>query len=803
MTISYNWLMDYLPELPEPEKLSQILTSIGLEVEEMTRYESIRGGLQGLVVGEVLDCQPHPNADKLKVTRVTIGGTEDLTIVCGASNVAVGQKVIVAPVGVTIYPTTGEPLTLRKATIRKVDSEGMICAEDEIGLGTSHEGIYVLLNNPAVGTPLAEIFPVYTDWIYTIGLTPNRMDAMSHAGVARDVGAYLTHHIRDTKVITPHANGFKSDLPESPIRIRVVDADACPRYAGVALRGVRVTESPDWLKNRLKAIGQRPINNIVDITNYILHDTGQPLHAFDADAIEGNEVVVQKLAEGTSFVTLDEKERKLSKEDLMICDTGKPMCIGGVFGGKHSGVSSSTTRIFLESAWFHPTTIRKTSMRHGLRTDAATRFEKGVDISQTVNILKRAALLIKEVAGGLIEGEIIDCYPQPAEKKEVSLKYHYLKKLSGKNYHIEAVKKIMISLGFEVVREGMDEIRFSVPLHKTDISLPADLVEEIVRIDGLDNIEIPSVISISPSLDPLSGKERLKEKMANYLSGRGGMEICTNSIINSKYYSADQQQVNGVAMINSLSADLDWMRPSMLESGLEVIAYNINRKNNRLFLFEWGKTYHTTSDQGYLETEHLAVFLTGDRTDEHWREKPIAADYYFANGLAVGLMGCLGVAPSFEPTGEGVTSIRVADQLVGTIHEVPAAKLSSFDIRQPVILIDLHLAALLDISNNNRIRYKEVNKFPVVQRDLSMVVDAKRSYGELEAAVASLQLPLLRQHQLFDVFESDKLGAGKKSMAMSFFFSDEEKTLTDKEVDKMMSQLIDRLEKSVQAEIRK
>ena len=802
MTISYNWLMDYLPELPEPEKLSQILTSIGVEVEEMTRYESIRGGLQGLVVGEVLDCQPHPNADKLKVTRVTIGGAEDLTIVCGASNVAVGQKVIVAPVGVTIYPTTGEPLTLRKATIRKVDSEGMICAEDEIGMGTSHEGIYVLPNNLTAGTPLAEIFPVYTDWIYTIGLTPNRMDAMSHAGVARDVGAYLTHHIRDTKVITPHANGFKSDLPESPIRVRVVDADACPRYAGVALRGVRVTESPDWLKNRLKAIGQRPINNIVDITNYFLHDTGQPLHAFDADAIDGNEVVVQKLAEGTFFVTLDDKERKLSKDDLMICDTGKPMCIGGVFGGKHSGVSSSTTRIFLESAWFHPTTIRKTSMRHGLRTDAATRFEKGVDISQTVNILKRAALLIKELAGGLIEGEIIDCYPQPAEKKEVSLKYHYLKKLSGKNYHIEAVKKIMTCLGFEVVREGMDEIRFSVPFHKTDISLPADLVEEIVRIDGLDNIEIPSVISISPSLDPLSGKERLKEKMANYLSGRGGMEICTNSIINSKYYSADQQ-VNGVAMINSLSADLDWMRPSMLESGLEVIAYNINRKNNRLFLFEWGKTYHTTSDRGYLETEHLAVFLTGNRTDEHWREKPVAADYYFANGLVVGMMGCLGVSPRFEPTGEGVTSIRVADQLVGAIHEVPASKLSSFDIRQPVILIDLHLAALLDISNNNRIRYKEVNKFPVVQRDLSMVVDANRSYGELETAVASLQLPLLRQHQLFDVFESDKLGAGKKSMAMSFFFSDEEKTLTDKEVDKMMSQLIDRLEKSVQAEIRK
>ncbi len=802
MTISYNWLKEYLSELPDPEKLSQILTSIGLEVEEVRPYESIRGGLKGLLVGEVVDCQPHPNADKLKLTRVDIGDKENLQIVCGASNVAAGQKVIVAPVGTTIYPINGDPITLKKATIRKIESEGMICAEDEIGWGNSHEGICILENGLKAGTLLTEVFPVYTDWIYTIGLTPNRMDAMSHAGVARDVSAYLTHHIRETKVNVPTAQGFKPDLPESPVMVRVVDAAACPRYAGVSLSGVRVGESPEWLKHRLMAIGQRPINNIVDITNFILHDTGQPLHAFDADTIDGNEVIVQKLAAGTPFITLDDKERKLGSEDLMICHANGPMCIGGVFGGKLSGVSTTTSRIFLESAWFLPTGIRKTSLHHDLRTDAATRFEKGVDISQTVNVLKRAALLIKDLAGGIIEGEVIDIYPHPFEKKEVSLKYHYLKKLSGKNYHQEAVKKIMGSLGFEVVREGMDEIRFSVPLHKTDVSLPADLVEEIVRIDGLDNIEIPSVITMSPSLDPLSVKERLKEKMSGYLSGRGGMEICTNSITNSKYFT-EEEKLGGVAMLNSLSAELDWMRPSMLETGLEVISYNINRKNNRLFLFEWGKTYHTSTPKGYGETEHLAVYLSGERTQEHWKEKPPTADYFFANGIATGLIGCLGLNPHFVPGNDGITLIRLGDLAVGNILEVPTNKLSNFDIRQPVFMIDLLLHELMECLQSNHIRYKEVNKFPVVQRDLSMVVAVQTTYGELATAVASLKMPLLRQHRLFDVFESEKLGAGRKSMAMSFFFSDEEKTLTDKEVDKMIEQLIACLETNVQAEIRK
>lgn len=803
MTISYNWLLDYLPEPIQPEKLSAILTSIGLEVEELRVFESIRGGLKGLVVGEVMECEPHPNADKLKITKVDIGTGTLLQIVCGAANVAVSQKVVVAPVDTTIYPLDAEPITLRKAVIRKVESEGMICAEDEIGLGSSHDGILVLPNNLAVGSLLLDYYKPYTDWVFEIGLTPNRMDAMSHAGVARDVCAYLTHHQRETRINVPSVNEFKPDLPEAPISVKIVDTQACYRYAGVSLLGVQVKESPDWLKNRLRSIGLRPINNIVDITNFILHDTGQPLHAFDAEAITGKEVIVQTLPAGTSFITLDDKERKLSSEDLMICNTESPMCIGGVFGGKLSGVKDTTTRIFLESAWFNPISIRKSSLRHDLRTDAAGRFEKGVDISQTVQVLKRAALLIKELAGGLIEGDVIDVYPTPIEKKEVSIKYHYLKKLSGKNYHVESVKKILTSLGFEVVREGIDEIRLAVPLHKTDISLPADLVEEIVRIDGLDNIEIPSSITISPSLDSLSKKEGMKNKLANFLTGRGMMEIFTNSITSSKYYS-EAEQATGVRMMNSLSAELDFMRPSMLETGLEAISYNLNRKNTRLFLFEFGKTYHSYKPNQYQETEHLTLYLTGEMSAPHWREKPMQADYYTAKGIIAGLAQTVGLgAMEFVLQDNGITQLLFAGKELGQLVQVSADKLAQFDIRQPVYMIDLWWQPLMDAAEQVAVRYKEVNKFPVMQRDLSVVVDAGLVFGQVEQALQKIKLPLLTQTRLFDVFESEKLGANKKSLALSFFFSDETKTLTDKEVDAMMNKIITQLEKEVQAEIRK
>ncbi|HRO69532.1 MAG TPA: phenylalanine--tRNA ligase subunit beta, partial [Chitinophagaceae bacterium] len=533
MTISYKWLSEYLPVAIEPERLSRILTSIGLEVESMDKYEEVRGGLKGLVIGEVLNTEKHPNADKLTLTRVDIGNGDPLQIVCGAPNVAAGQKVVVAPVGTTIYPVSGEPLTMKVAKIRSVESYGMICAEDEIGLGDSHAGIMVLPNDAKVGSSAVEFFKPYEDWIYEIGLTPNRMDAMSHWGVARDVCAYLSHHDKKgTKPKLPYSNGFKADNVSLPIEVSVENLAACPRYSGVSLSNLKIAESPRWLQQKLKAIGQRPINNIVDITNYIQHETGQPLHAFDLDAISGGKIIVKNLPAGSKFITLDEKERKLSADDLMICNEKEGMCIAGVFGGLHSGVTTATKNIFLESACFDPISIRKTSFGHGLRTDAASRFEKGTDISATVNVLKRAALMIREICGGEIASEIIDVYPDPKQKAEVSLKYHYLKKLSGKNYHPDAVKTILGSLGFEIVKEGIDEIRVAVPFHKPDITLPADLVEEILRIDGLDNVMIPEAITITPAVEQNFAIESYREKTADYLVGLGFYEIMTNSITN-------------------------------------------------------------------------------------------------------------------------------------------------------------------------------------------------------------------------------------------------------------------------------
>ena len=589
MTISYKWLSEYLPEKVEPEKLSRILTSIGLEVESLEEYENIRGGLKGLIIGHVIECEKHPNADKLSVTKINIGKDELLQIVCGAPNVAVGQKVIVATVGTTIYPFSGEPLTMKLAKIRGTESHGMICAEDEIGIGVGHAGIMVLQADATVGTAASEYFKTYHDWIFEIGLTPNRMDAMSHLGVAKDVCAYLSHHNRKTyKAKTPFVNAFKPDNISLPIKVVIENKIACERYSGVSLKGVTIKESPEWLLQRLKAIGLRPINNIVDITNYILHETGQPLHAFDADEIKGGQIIVKNLKEGTVFKTLDDKERKLTSNDLMICNAEEGMCIAGVFGGMGSGVKETTTNIFLESAWFNPATIRRTSVHHDLRTDAATRFEKGVDISNTVNVLKRAALLIKEIAGGEIASDIVDVYPNQKDKVQIALKYHYLKKLSGKNYHQDAITKLLESLGFEIVKESVDALWVAAPYSKPDIRLPADVVEEIIRIDGLDNIEIPANINITPSSDSLGLKENLREKLSNYLAGIGFNEILTNSITNSKYYT-NEVVCRSVKMINSLSADLDILRPSMLETGLETLSYNINRRNINLRFFEFGK----------------------------------------------------------------------------------------------------------------------------------------------------------------------------------------------------------------------
>ena len=806
MTISYNWLHEYLPLSIEPEKLSRILTSIGLEVESLEKYESVKGGLAGLVVGEVLECNPHPNADKLKITKVNVGGEEPLNIVCGANNVAAGQKVVVAQAGVTIYPVSGEPMTMKLAKIRGEQSQGMICAEDEIGLGTNHDGIIVLAADALVGKPAGEYFDVYNDWIYEIGLTPNRMDAMSHYGVAKDVCAWVTHHQQDVKLKSIYDQAFQPDDQGATIKVSVENTKACPRYAGVTLTGLKVAESPQWLKQRLQAIGVRTINNIVDITNYILHETGQPLHAFDAAAITGNQVIVKSLPEGTPFITLDEKERKLSAEDLMICNAASGMCIGGVFGGLKSGVTNSTTSIFLESACFDPISIRKTSLRHELRTDAATRFEKGVDISNCVNVLKRAALLIKEVAGGNISSSIVDIYPDPKPQATVILKNHYLKKLSGKNYHPDKIKKILTALGFGIVKEGQDELQVSVPYSKPDISIPADIVEEILRIDGLDNIEIPSAITISPAIEELGFKESLKNKIADWLVGQGFVEILTNSITNSKYFDAETLD-RSVKMLNNLSADLDVLRPSMVETGLETIAYNLNRRNNNLSFFEFGKTYFSDAPGSYREEERLCLYITGTSGEDGWHTKSQPQDFYKIKGLAGAILQLVGVNGVQLAKQEGSNSLELVisqgKKQLGRLLEVSAAKRKDFDIKQPVFLLDLDFGVLHEMVEKNKIRYREVNKFPEMQRDLAMVVNRGITYEAIEQVVKKVKPGKLSAMRLFDVFESDKLGADKKSMAISFTFSDEEKTLTDKEVDAMVGKLVEGFERELAAEIRK
>ena len=809
MTISYNWLSEYLPVVIEPERLSRILTSLGLEVESLEEYEELKGGLKGLVVGEVLECQQHPNADKLKLTKVSIGGETLLNIVCGAPNVAAGQKVIVAPIGATIYPKNGAPVTMKLAKIRGEESQGMICAEDEIGFSDNHAGIMVLPANIKAGTAAATYFQPYTDWVYEIGLTPNRMDAMSHLGVARDVCAYLTHHDKkDSRVKAPYNNSFKPDNNSVPIAVSIENKTACQRYSGVSISGITVKESPQWLQHKLRAIGLRPINNIVDITNFVLHETGQPLHAFDAAFITGKKVIVQNLPEGTPFITLDEKERKLAKEDLMICNAEAPMCIAGVFGGFNSGVKSTTTDMFLESAWFNPVDIRKTSFRHGLRTDAATRFEKNTDISNTVNVLKRAALLIKELAGGSISSDIVDVYPDKNEKAQVQLKHHYLKKLSGKNYHPDTVKNILTGLGFEVIKEGMDDIWLAAPYSKPDIHLPADVVEEIMRIDGYDNIEIPSSITITPSVDAEGYKHTYKEKTANYLAGLGFNEIFTNSITNNAFYTAEEL-ATAVKMLNSLSADLNIMRPSMLETGLQSVAHNLNRRNYNLQFFEFGKTYRSSQPGVYEEQEHVSLYITGQTSIHSWKGKGTESDLYYSKGVLQHVFNLLGwdtvsFASATHSKLDHCMAATVNGKTIATVGAVNNKTLAVFDIKQPVFFADINWSLVLElVASRKDIKAAELPRQLPVLRDLALVVPSSTDYGSLEKTVQKIKLDKLQGMQLFDVFESEKLGKDRKSMAVSFSFLDDEKTLTDKEIDGMMNRIMTAMETDLSAEIRK
>ncbi|WP_298711862.1 phenylalanine--tRNA ligase subunit beta [Chitinophaga sp.] len=810
MTISYNWLCDYLPVKPAPEELSVILTAIGLEVESLERFESVKGSFEGLVIGEVLTVEKHPNADKLRLTTVNTGNGEPLAIVCGAPNVAAGQKVVVAPVGTTIYPASGEPLTMKKAKIRGEDSFGMICAEDEIGLGSGHDGILVLDASLQPGTPAREVFQPYQDWVYEIGLTPNHMDAMSHMGVARDVCAYLNNR-ENTQVYQVKKPGINaathSDKP-LPIAVEVKNTKSCPRYCGQSITGVKVGPSPAWMQHRLLAIGVRPINNIVDITNYVLHETGQPLHAFDASRIKGGKIVVENLPAGTPFISLDGKERKLDAGDLMICDgEDNGLCIAGVFGGLESGVKDDTTDIFLESAYFDATSIRKTSVRHGLRTDAAVRFEKGLDISLAPFALERAVALISELAHGAPASAVTDAYPSPKQPWQIEVTYDYIRTLSGHQYPEAQIKNILCSLGFTIHEESGNRLRVAAPLHKPDITIPADIVEEVMRIDGLDNIPIPALVSMAPSVQAQPDKERVKERIADYLAGNGFSEIFTNSITNSQYYKHLNTD-SLVTMLNSLSADLDVLRPSMLETGLERIAFNLNRRNEDLLFFEFGKTYRQEAVGQYDEKAHLSLYLTGRKLPENWMHKEKPVDFYDLKGYIGNILQMLGLqAPQMTvATVHGLQpafEISSAGKVIAVAGSVAPAQLKAFDIKQPVWYADFNWDVILCLLPTKDAFYEEIPRFPAVRRDLALVLDKSVPFSAVETAAKSVKTNLLQQINLFDVFESDKLGAGKKSYAVSFTFQDKQKTLTDQETDAIVNKLVKAFETQLQAEIRK
>lgn len=802
MTISYSWLLNYLPEQLSVAELSRILTSIGLEVEGTEEMEEVKGGLKGLVIGEVLTCEPHPNADKLKVTTVNVGNDSPLQIVCGAANVAAGQKVVVATVGTTVHPLNGEAFQIKKAKIRGTESAGMICAEDEIGLGESHEGIMVLPADTVPGTAAAAYFNIgAAETAIHIGLTPNRSDAMSHIGVARDICAYLSHHNGAVyNVVLPDVVLAEPDNI-SPVSVTIQPGAeaACRRYTGITITGVTVAPSPEWLKKALQTIGVRPINNIVDITNFVLHEYGQPLHAFDADRIAGAQIRVGFLPEGTAFTTLDGKERKLYAEDLMICDAEKGLCIAGVFGGENSGVTDTTTTIFLESAYFAAAYVRKTSLRHGLRTDAATHFEKSVDMEQVLPALKRAALLIASVAGGQIASRITDIYPEPIVPVSVTATYAYIRQLSGKEYSADTIKSILKALNFLLVAEDAAGFTVQVPSNKSDVSQAADLVEEILRIDGLDNIAIPGRLNIA-LVKPMPNDRQQREKIANALCGSGFQEIVTNSITNSKYYPDNTQLVT---MINSLTSELDVLRPSMLESGLEVIQYNANRKSQNLSLFEMGNTYSSNGIGNYAEAACLALWVSGEVRTAHWSHKSEAGNLYYLKGVIAHLLEIAGIdKTSCVVAADGSLVWKWKNEVLCTALKVAPGKLKAFDVRQDVYYAEIWWGLWSQAMQANKIRYQEVPKFPEVKRDLALVLDQQTTYEEVQKVTAQAKIPALIDFSLFDVFESDKLGVGKKSYAMNYTFRLSDRTMTDAEIEQGMQQLIDAYKNKLQAQIR-
>lgn len=798
MKISYSWLKQFLDTDLKPEEISTILTSIGLEVESLERVQAVPGGLEGLVIGYVKERSQHPNADRLSITKVDVGAGEDLQIVCGAPNVAAGQKVVVATVGCTVHPTSGEPFKINKSKIRGEVSEGMICAEDEIGLGKSHDGIMILPEDAPIGKEAKEFFNLQDDFLFEIGLTPNRADAASHLGVARDIAAYLQIDIKK-----PLVDSFKIAEETSAIEVMIEDAVAAPRYSGLSISGIEVKESPDWLKEKLAVIGVRAINNIVDVTNYVLHDLGQPLHAFDADEIKGNKVVVKKCAEGTLFKTLDEVERKLSADDLMICNAQEPMCIAGVFGGITSGVKATTKNIFLESAYFNPVSVRKTAKRHGLKTDSSFRFERGTDPEITVYALKRAALLIQEVAGGTISSPIFDHYPQPNPYFEVDLSLDRVNKIIGQVIPDEEIISIIKSLGITIVKAENRLLQLQVPSYKVDVTREIDVIEEVLRIYGYDNIDILGKVNASLNYSSKPDKEAVQHTIADLLSANGYFEILSNSLT-KKAFTLEEEKA--VQILNPLSSDLDVMRQSLLYSGLEAIAYNSNRKQADLKLYEFGKTYFLEEEK-YQENNCLAIFVTG-KTPANWQNAAKEYSFYQIKATVDAIIQKLNVSNLISEDlkdsefAYGITYKKGQKTLV-RFGAVENTALKKADVDKTVFAAIFNWDLVFTIIRNNKITYQEISKFPAVKRDLSMLLNADISFEQLKKIALKTDKKLLKAVDVFDVYQGDKLPEGKKSYALSFVLQDEEQTLADKQIDAVMQKLITNFEKEIGAEIRK
>ncbi|WP_298154922.1 phenylalanine--tRNA ligase subunit beta [Flavobacterium sp.] len=807
MKISYNWLKQFIKIDWKSEETAALLTDLGLEVEAVEPYQSVKGGLEGIVVGHVLTCVQHPNADRLKITTVDLGNGTPVQIVCGAANVAVGQKVPVATIGTTLYDKDGNAFQIKKGKIREQESHGMICAEDEIGLGESHEGIMILDASLVAGTPVAKVFNIENDEVFEIGLTPNRADAMSHMGVARDLRAGLIQKNISTELKTPSISNFRIDKRTLKIDVKVENAKLAPRYCGVTISGVTVKPSPEWLQNRLKSIGLTPKNNIVDVTNYVLHELGQPLHAFDAAKINGNKIIVKTLEAGTKFVTLDDVERTLHEDDLMICDEKGPLCFAGVFGGKHSGVSENTSNIFLESAYFNPVSVRKTAKRQALNTDASFRFERGIDPTITEYALKRAAILIQEVAGGEITSDVIDVYPKKIEDFPVFLNFEKSAKIIGQDLPKETIKKILVSLDIKVNSVSDAGLGLIIPAYRVDVQREIDVIEEILRVYGYNNINFTKKLNATVSNSPRTEDYKIQNIIASQLVSLGLNEMMANSLTTPDYasLSATLNEDENVIVLNPLSKDLSAMRQSLLFSGLEAVSYNINRRNADLKLFEFGKSYHKIGD-GFDERKHLTLFVSGNRNSESWTAASQVSDFFYFKGYVMSVLSRLGInkiniqPASSDVFAEGIAIASGTDILV-EMGSVKKSVAKHFDIKQEVLFADFNWELVLK-SINNKIRYADIPKYPEVRRDLALLVDDTVQFDTIYDMARQSEKALLKEIDLFDVYNGKNLPEGKKSYAISFTIQDNSKTLTDTQIDKIMGKLQQKFEAELGAVLR-